>query len=61
MASIWGRKSLLHISTVISSERSEWRNLDKMLILNRFLGYALRATFEMTTLSFRLSEANGEI
>ena len=48
MASIWRRESLMHISTVISTERSEWRNLDKMLILNRFLGYALRATLEMT-------------
>ena len=36
---------------VISTKRSAWRNLDKMLIFNRFLAYALRATLEMTVVS----------
>ena len=33
---------------VISTERSEWRNLDRLLIMNRFLDSALRAPLEMT-------------
>ena len=48
---------------VISTERSEWRNLDKMLIFNRFIDYALCAPLEMTiipNLSPRFSVARGD-
>ena len=50
-------------SSVISTERSEWRNLDKMLIFNRFLDYALCAPLEMTIipkLSPRFTVARGD-
>ena len=51
------------LPSVISTERSEWRNLDKMLIFNRFIDYALCAPLEMTiipNLSPRFSVARGD-
>ena len=33
---------------VISTERSEWRDLYNTLIINRYLDYALRAALDMT-------------
>ena len=46
---------------VISTERSEWRDLYNTLIINRYLDYALRASLDMTAfLVSLLFRADGE-